>query len=61
MESVDTHYKFRLTGTVNLSWLFSELESKKNDKVISDYSIRQSSIEQIFNRLVEVGVEEALR
>ena len=38
---------------MRLSELFEVLEGKKQTKIIQEYSIRQGSIEQIFNRIVE--------
>jgi len=41
-------YRIRTTGALNLAHAFSWLEKLKSDGGITDYSLTQTSLEQIF-------------
>ncbi|CAD8172616.1 unnamed protein product [Paramecium pentaurelia] len=49
IEHFQTFYRFRLLGQITVSKLFEGFEQNKKQNRISQYSIKQASIEQIFN------------
>ncbi|CAK63379.1 unnamed protein product (macronuclear) [Paramecium tetraurelia] len=49
IEHFQTFYRFRLLGQITVSKLFEGFEQNKKQYRISQYSIKQASIEQIFN------------
>jgi ATP-binding cassette subfamily A (ABC1) protein 3 len=62
VESHDTHYRLRIPkeclGDMQLGAVFKLFEENKSQVGIAEYSISQTSLEQIFNQFAATQTEE---
>jgi len=49
IEQISTFYRFRISSNISIGTVFGTIEENKTNLGITQYSVRQSSIEQIFN------------
>ena len=55
IESFQTFIRFKVKATLSVGKMFEVLESEKTKLEIDSYSIKQATVEQIFNRFAEDG------
>ena len=53
IEQVQTYVRFKTGGNASVGALFEFLEGKKEQLHIQQYSVRQVTVEQIFNKFAE--------
>ncbi|KAL4478578.1 hypothetical protein ABPG74_006813 [Tetrahymena malaccensis] len=49
IEHFDDFYRFRILSDISIGKMFEVFENNKNDLLVENYSVKQASIEQIFN------------
>ncbi|KAL4489354.1 hypothetical protein ABPG72_019009 [Tetrahymena utriculariae] len=49
IEHFDDFYRFRILSDISIGKMFEVFENNKNDLLFENYSVKQASIEQIFN------------
>ncbi|KAK3261758.1 hypothetical protein CYMTET_29347 [Cymbomonas tetramitiformis] len=57
-EQHETHVKFRITAQMRLSQIFGEIEKLRQEANVVDYSLSQTTLEQVFVRFASAQTEE---
>jgi ATP-binding cassette subfamily A (ABC1) protein 3 len=55
IENLQTFLKIKVVKQPNIGRLFEFFEESKEHYGIQQYTIKQASVEQIFNRFAEIG------
>lgn len=61
IETLQTFLKLKVVKRPNIGRMFDFFEDNKQHYGIQQYTIKQASVEQIFNRFAEIGEESSNR
>ncbi len=53
IEHFQSFYRFKIETSISIGKVFGSFEANKNQLLISQYSVKQATIEQIFNMFAE--------
>ena len=60
IENFQTFIRFKVKAEMSVGKMFEALESEKEKIGVESYSIKQATVEQIFNRFAEDGDQEMI-